>query len=105
MLHHLHHLQDALHHWQTMGLFTCTSHLTVVTIFYSTVTFMYVWPTVHYTFQADKVVSIYYCVVAPLLNPVIYNLRNKEVKEVLRRVLCSSRRLNWKKVGLINWDS
>ncbi|XP_053901128.1 olfactory receptor 6B1-like [Malaclemys terrapin pileata] len=84
---------------------TCASHLTVVTIFYSTVTFMYVRPTVRYTFQADKVVSIFYCVVTPLLNPVIYNLRNKEMKEALRRVLCSRRMMNCKKVGLINWDS
>ncbi|XP_030395851.1 olfactory receptor 6B1-like [Gopherus evgoodei] len=84
---------------------TCASHLIVVTIFYSTVTFMYVWPTVRYTFQADKVVSVFYCVVTPLLNPVIYNLWNKEVKEALRRMLCSRRRLNWKNFGLIDWDS
>ncbi|KAM7150021.1 olfactory receptor 6B1-like [Macrochelys suwanniensis] len=78
---------------------TCASHLTVVTIFYSTVTFMYVRHTVRYTFQADKVVSVFYCVVTPLLNPVIYNLRNKEVKEALGRVLWRRSRLNQKKFG------
>ncbi|XP_029770257.1 olfactory receptor 6B1-like [Terrapene carolina triunguis] len=84
---------------------TCASHLTMVIIFYSTVTFMYICPMACYTFLAEKVVSIFYCVVTPLLNPVIYNPRNKKVKEVLGRVLCSRRRLNWKMVGFINWDS
>ncbi|XP_067392496.1 olfactory receptor 6B1-like [Emydura macquarii macquarii] len=79
---------------------TCASHLTVVTIFYSTVTFMYVRPTAHYTFQEDRVISVFYCVVTPLLNPIIYNLRNKEVKEALVKSLCSRTRLNQKNFGL-----
>ncbi|XP_030395701.1 olfactory receptor 6N1-like [Gopherus evgoodei] len=71
---------------------TCTSHLTVVAVFYGTVTFMYARPTRKFSFQLDKVVAVFYCVVTPLLNPIIYSLRNQEVKEALRKALCGKGR-------------
>ncbi|KAM9323854.1 olfactory receptor 6B1-like [Gastrophryne carolinensis] len=60
---------------------TCASHLTVVLIFNGTIIFMYIRPNSHVRFTLDKVVSIFYCVVTPLMNPMIYCLRNKDVKE------------------------
>ncbi|KAM4808076.1 olfactory receptor 6B9-like [Rhinophrynus dorsalis] len=63
---------------------TCGSHLTVVIIYYASVIFMYVRPTKRYMFRFDKIVSVFYLVVTPLLNPIIYTLRNKDVKNALR---------------------
>uniref|UniRef100_A0A8D0G375 Olfactory receptor n=1 Tax=Sphenodon punctatus TaxID=8508 RepID=A0A8D0G375_SPHPU len=70
---------------------TCASHLTVVGIFYGTVMFMYIRPTRNLSFNTDKVVAVFYCLVTPLLNPIIYSLRNKEVKEALRKTRCGKR--------------
>ncbi|VTJ87347.1 Hypothetical predicted protein, partial [Marmota monax] len=57
---------------------TCTSHLTAVTLFYGTITFIYVMPRSNYSTDQNKVVSVFYTVVIPMLNPLIYSLRNKE---------------------------
>uniref|UniRef100_A0A8D1XP16 Olfactory receptor n=1 Tax=Sus scrofa TaxID=9823 RepID=A0A8D1XP16_PIG len=65
---------------------TCGSHLTVVTVFYGTLTFMYVKPESSHSFDTDKVASIFYTLVIPMLNPLIYSLRNKDVKHALRRM-------------------
>ncbi|XP_062992541.1 olfactory receptor 6B1-like [Elgaria multicarinata webbii] len=64
---------------------TCASHLTVVIIFFSTTVFMYARPRKIHPFNLNKIVSVFYAVVTPALNPLIYCLRNKEVKEALRR--------------------
>ncbi|XP_003781114.1 olfactory receptor 5P3 [Otolemur garnettii] len=64
---------------------TCTSHLTAVTLFYGTITFIYVMPKSSYSTDQNKVVSVFYTVVIPMLNPLIYSLRNKEIKEALKR--------------------
>ncbi|XP_008827500.1 olfactory receptor 502-like [Nannospalax galili] len=66
---------------------TCTSHLTAVTLFYGTVTFIYVMPKSSYSTDQNKVVSVFYMVVIPMLNPIIYNLRNNEIKGALKRQL------------------
>ncbi|XP_006116999.2 olfactory receptor 5AS1-like [Pelodiscus sinensis] len=66
---------------------TCTSHLTAVTLFYGALLFMYLRPRSSYSLDADKVVSVFYTVVFPMLNPLIYSLRNKEVKDALKRTL------------------
>ncbi|XP_040181238.1 olfactory receptor 6N1-like [Rana temporaria] len=65
---------------QKKAFSTCASHLTVVCIFNGTVIFMYIRPTSTIRFTLDKVVSIFYSIVTPLLNPIIYCLRNKDVK-------------------------
>lgn len=59
---------------------TCGSHLTVVTIFYGTIMFMYLRPRSISTHEMDSVVSIIYTTVTPMLNPFIYSMRNKDVK-------------------------
>ncbi|KAL6089340.1 hypothetical protein STEG23_032782 [Scotinomys teguina] len=66
---------------------TCTSHLTAVTLFYGTVTFIYVMPKSNYSTDQNKVVSVFYMVVIPMLNPLIYSLRNNEIKGALKRQL------------------
>uniref|UniRef100_A0A8C6I7G6 Olfactory receptor n=1 Tax=Mus spicilegus TaxID=10103 RepID=A0A8C6I7G6_MUSSI len=64
---------------------TCGSHLTVVSVFYGTLIFMYVQPKTSHSFDTDKVASIFYTLVIPMLNPLIYSLRNKDVKYALRK--------------------
>ncbi|XP_048216611.1 olfactory receptor 481-like [Perognathus longimembris pacificus] len=66
---------------------TCTSHLTAVTLFYGTVTFVYVIPKSNHSPDHTKVVSVFYTVVIPMLNPLIYSLRNKEVKEAMKKLM------------------
>jgi olfactory receptor len=66
---------------------TCTSHLTAVTLFYGTVTFVYVIPKSSHSPNHIKVVSVFYTVIIPMLNPLIYSLRNKEVKEAMSKLM------------------
>ncbi|XP_012863712.2 olfactory receptor 502 [Echinops telfairi] len=66
---------------------TCTSHLTAVTLYYGTITFIYVMPKSSYSSDQNKVVSVFYMVVIPMLNPLIYSLRNNEIKGALKREL------------------
>nr|XP_017522049.2 olfactory receptor 8K3-like [Manis javanica] len=65
---------------------TCGSHLTVVVIFYATLSFMYIQPKSSHSFDTDKMASVFYTLVIPMLNPMIYSLRNKEVKGTLHRI-------------------
>ncbi|NXI59299.1 O11L1 protein, partial [Chloroceryle aenea] len=64
---------------------TCSSHLMVVTIYYGTMISMYVRPTYNLSSDINKAVSVLYTVVTPLLNPVIYSLRNKAFKKALEK--------------------
>uniref|UniRef100_A0A8C8SGZ8 Olfactory receptor n=1 Tax=Pelusios castaneus TaxID=367368 RepID=A0A8C8SGZ8_9SAUR len=66
---------------------TCTSHLLAVTIFYGTGSFMYLRPNSKYSMEHDKIISVFYTLGIPMLNPLIYSLRNKEVKETFRRMI------------------
>uniref|UniRef100_A0A8D2B296 Olfactory receptor n=1 Tax=Sciurus vulgaris TaxID=55149 RepID=A0A8D2B296_SCIVU len=64
---------------------TCASHLTGVCLFFGTVFFMYAQPSAVSSMEQSKVVSIFYTVVIPMLNPLIYSLRNKDVQQALQR--------------------
>ena len=66
---------------------TCASHLLAVTVFYGTTIFTYAKPSKSYSLGKDHVASVFYTIVIPMLNPLIYSLRNKEVKNALRRVM------------------
>ncbi|XP_066485626.1 olfactory receptor 6F1-like [Tiliqua scincoides] len=66
---------------------TCSSHLTVVTLFYGTLIMVYVLPKTDSLRALNKIFSVFYAVLTPLVNPVIYSLRNKEMKESLRKTL------------------
>jgi olfactory receptor len=65
---------------------TCTSHLMAVAIFHGTL-FMYFQPSSLYSMDTDKMASVFYTVVIPMLNPLIYSLRNKDVKGALKKVI------------------
>ena len=72
---------------------TCASHLTAVAIFHGTLLFMHFRPSSSYSMDTDKITSAFYTVVIPMLNPLIYSLRNKDVKGALKKAtstkLCS----------------
>ncbi|XP_037377604.1 olfactory receptor 6 [Talpa occidentalis] len=74
---------------QRKAFSTCASHLTVVVIFYTAVIFMYVRPRAIASFNSNKLVSAIYAVFTPMLNPIIYCLRNKEVKDAIRKTVTS----------------
>nr|XP_004657350.1 olfactory receptor 2G3 [Jaculus jaculus] len=66
---------------------TCSSHLTVVVVFYGTVIYMYLQPSDSYSQEQGKFISLFYTMVTPTLNPIVYTLRNKDVKEALKKLL------------------
>ncbi|KAB0350509.1 hypothetical protein FD754_015366 [Muntiacus muntjak] len=66
---------------------TCASHLTAVSIFYGTASFMYLQPGSRHAMGADKMASVLYAIVIPMLNPPIYSLRNREVKGALKKAV------------------
>lgn len=68
---------------------TCASHLTSVALFYGTGTFTYVHPNHKSGQDTDMVLSVIYTLIIPMLNPLIYSLRNTEVKEAIRKVTTS----------------
>ena len=65
---------------------TCASHLTAVTLFYTSGMFVYLSSSSGGSSSFDRFASIFYTVVIPMLNPLIYSLRNKEIKEALNRL-------------------
>ncbi|XP_057362581.1 olfactory receptor 5L1-like [Manis pentadactyla] len=68
---------------------TCASHFTAIAVFHGTILFMYCRPSSGNTVDIDKVTTVFYTVVIPMLNPLIYSLRNKDVKEALKKVVSS----------------
>ncbi|XP_056659662.1 olfactory receptor 1044-like [Monodelphis domestica] len=69
---------------------TCGSHMVAVTIFYGTLIFMYLQPSSNHSLDTDKMASVFYTVIIPMLNPLIYSLRNTEVKDALKKALSNS---------------
>ncbi|XP_064145033.1 olfactory receptor 5B12-like [Loxodonta africana] len=65
---------------------TCASHLTTVSILYGTIIVMYLQPSSSRSIDTDKVASVFYTMIIPTLNPLVYNLRNKEVKSAFKKV-------------------
>ncbi|XP_072494372.1 olfactory receptor 5B12-like [Notamacropus eugenii] len=65
---------------------TCTSHLTAVFIFYGTGIFMYLQPSSNHSMDTDKIASVFYTMIIPMLNPLVYSLRNKEVKNAFIKI-------------------
>ncbi|KAB0340641.1 hypothetical protein FD754_022963 [Muntiacus muntjak] len=65
---------------------TCSSHLISVTFYYGSILYIYSRPRSSYSLERDKIVSTFYTVVFPMLNPMIYSLRNKDVKDALKKL-------------------
>uniref|UniRef100_A0A673TQI2 G-protein coupled receptors family 1 profile domain-containing protein n=1 Tax=Suricata suricatta TaxID=37032 RepID=A0A673TQI2_SURSU len=66
---------------------TCSSHLTVVSLFYGTIIYMYLQPANSYSQDQGKFLTLFYTIVTPSVNPLIYTLRNKDVKAAMRKLL------------------
>nr|BAC05751.1 seven transmembrane helix receptor [Homo sapiens] len=66
---------------------TCGSHMMAVTLFYGTLFCMYIRPPTDKTVEESKIIAVFYTFVSPVLNPLIYSLRNKDVKQALKNVL------------------
>ncbi|XP_004683472.1 PREDICTED: olfactory receptor 5A2-like [Condylura cristata] len=71
----------------TKAFNTCASHLAVVTLFYGTILAVYMHPSSGHSTKKNKFLSVFYVIIIPMLNPFIYSLRNKEIKNALRRVI------------------
>ncbi|XP_061468717.1 olfactory receptor 5J3-like [Rhineura floridana] len=66
---------------------TCASHLTAVALFYGPVSLSHLQPSSMYSQEKEKISAVFYTLVVPMLNPLIYSLRNKEVKDALKQVI------------------
>lgn len=73
---------------------TCTSHIIVVVMFYSTAMVMYFGPSSQYSTDQEKYISVFYVIIIPMVNPLIYSLKNKEVKKTFMSQM-GSRSLNY----------
>ena len=85
--------------WQSSSalskaLSTLSLHITVVTLFFGPCIFIYLRPST--TLSADKTVAVFYTVITPLLNPVIYSLRNAEVKKAMKKLWIRTMKLEEK---------
>nr|XP_004667691.1 olfactory receptor 1094-like [Jaculus jaculus] len=79
---------------------TCGAHLTGVSIYHGTILFMYVRPSSNYALEHDMIVSTFYTIIIPMLNPIIYSLRNNDVKKAMKKIF----ERNWfiKKIHVSN---
>ncbi|XP_008593257.1 PREDICTED: olfactory receptor 5B3-like, partial [Galeopterus variegatus] len=74
------------------ALSTCGSHLIAVSLFYGTVIIMYLQPGSSHSMDTDKIASVFYTMVIPMLNPMVYSLRNKEVNSAFKKVVKKAKR-------------
>nr|XP_012610465.2 olfactory receptor 12-like [Microcebus murinus] len=74
-------------HGRSKTFSTCGSHMVVVSLFYGTVFFMYAQPGAISSPEKSKIVALFYTLIIPMLNPLIYSLRNREVKNALKRIM------------------
>ncbi|KAM4846934.1 olfactory receptor 5B3-like [Thomomys bottae] len=73
------------------ALSTCASHFTAVSIFYGTIIFMYLQPSSTHSLDTEKIISVFYTMAIPMLNPLVYSLRNKEVKNAFAKIILGAR--------------
>ncbi|XP_061496251.1 olfactory receptor 5V1-like [Rhineura floridana] len=70
---------------------TCASHIVVVTLYLGNALLNYNHPSAGYSLETDALISTMFCIITPMLNPLVYSLRNKEMKEALKKVLNGQR--------------
>ncbi|KAB1271936.1 Olfactory receptor 5B12 [Camelus dromedarius] len=72
---------------------TCASHLTAVSVFYGTGAFMYLLPSSNHSMDTDKLASVFYAIIVPMLNPLVYSLRNKDIKSAFKKAVRKAKSL------------
>ncbi|XP_077307043.1 olfactory receptor 1f45-like [Lithobates pipiens] len=72
---------------QSKAFSSCSSHLMVICLFYGTIIFIYFRPPSDYSYQYDRIVSMAYTIITPMLNPFIYSLRNRDVRQSLKKLI------------------
>ncbi|CAI9560274.1 unnamed protein product [Staurois parvus] len=72
---------------QKKAFSTCTSHICVISLYYGSIVFMYLRPRGSYSVEKDRAVAIFYTVITPMFNPIIYSIRNNEVKGTMKKLL------------------
>nr|XP_004667768.2 olfactory receptor 5B3-like [Jaculus jaculus] len=82
-------MHSALGHHKAIS--TCVSHFTAVSIFYGTSIFMYVQPSSSHSMDTDKIASVFYTMIIPMLNPLVYSLRNKDVKSAFTKIVLEAK--------------
>ncbi|XP_036886180.1 olfactory receptor 12-like [Sturnira hondurensis] len=75
-------------HGRSKTFSTCGSHIAAVSLFYGTVFFMYAQPGAISSPKQNKIVAVFYTLIIPMLNPLIYSLRNQDVKDAVKRISC-----------------
>jgi olfactory receptor len=71
---------------KTKTFSTCGSHILVVSLFYGTLFFMYAQPGAISSPEQSKIIAVFYTLITPMLNPLIYSLRNRDVKDAVKRI-------------------
>lgn len=83
-------IEDVFLPGEDQGCSTCASHLAEVLLYYGSSIFTYARPLSSYSLDKDRLISLLYSIITPMLNPIIYTLRNKDVKGAMEKAIVRS---------------